>query len=170
MATTEDFLKRIEELLPPFYADPGFWIGVFGLLISLLAWFEAGNAKRAAEKAAQVTKTQTAIADLNEMGAIMEIGLGIAYGEARFRLNTFSARFSRQREWLEHRESQQTCCIRLARSITRAEKALEGVSPMSGVSLPDMVYLGIEGPFGDIRKLVAELAGKLEVTIIGTNS
>jgi hypothetical protein len=171
--TPDQIKELVGQLSVPFYQDWAFWIGtvigVLGLVFSLLAFFEARAAKRAARDAGRIVKIQTITIELTEIAQRLDkLDFDLEFTAARDLLNEVNRRIRRLIAPFQRIDKYAAPCLSLKTALDVSKDALEGVRPSTseGDLAPNSVYYGMQGHFATISGLVAEILGLFEAETI----
>ncbi len=167
-------LTQIAEQLNSFWLSPSFWIGTVlsaaGLLFSILAFFEARKARKAAVEAGRTVKGQTVAIELSEMAQRLDaIQPEISYREARDLLSEISRRVRRVISPFADDAQLASAVQTLRASLLSAQDSLKTVRPTDPGAenrAPDAVYFGVENDFSAINNAIADFLGVLEKRMI----
>lgn len=154
----------------PFWKKFDFWIfmviNILGLILSWLAFKEAGQAKRAAQEAGKIVKIQSVLIDLTELGQkVNNLDNNIRFAEARILLTEISTKINRLVSPFKDEDDLKPTIEKLLAALVTAHTALNSVRPNSLESenaAPQSVFYGIQETFSLISNYVAELLGLFE--------
>jgi hypothetical protein len=171
----QDVLKRLTQLHPPFWADPGYWIAlivaIVGLVFSFLAYREAGkafrearSAKEAATAAGRTVKIQTVTIELTEIAQKLDrIQPELVYNEARDLLSEIQRRLRRLIAPFAKDAELQDAIAAVLQALQTAQNSLKAVRPTDPrAATPNAVYYGTQDAFDTINNCVADLLGLFE--------
>jgi hypothetical protein len=152
----------------PFYEDPGFWIGavigVASLVFSLLAFREAGKAKKAAQRAARIVAEQEVVIKLSNIGARLRQlpeAQSMGYEAARNLLEDTGTQLREIISQFRDQPVYKNKCRELLQTLEAARGALDRARPRypdAGTS-PETVFYLLEGHFSALNSKVADLLG-----------
>ena len=141
-------------------------LGVVGVVLSGMAFWEAKKAKRAAIDAGRTVKLQTVTIDLTEISQKLDrVQPGIKYHDARDLLAELNRRIRRAAAQFSNDEMLRNAVTTLLAALTQAHESLQQVRPTAAASeseAPDAVYYGIESQFTAVNNGIADVLGQLE--------
>lgn len=154
----------------PFWQKLDFWIflfiGLVGLVFSVMAYREAVSAKVAAINAGTTVKLQAVVIELTEISQKLDrVDQIQSFYQARDFLSETSRRLVRVTSALEGNDGFSSTCLALRQSIDEARKALQGtmVTDNDGQLIEvGSVYFAIQGNVADINNNIATIIGLIE--------
>jgi hypothetical protein len=171
----EQVVARLNDLHPPFWKDPGYWmvliVGIVGLAYSYLAFkearkafHEARSAKDAATAAGRTVKIQTITIELIEIVLKLDrIEPNLLYNEARDLLSEVQRRLRRLIAPFAKDSELKDAIATVLQALATAQSELKAVRPTDErAETPFSVYYGTQDAFDTIRNSVADLLGLFE--------
>lgn len=173
----------------PFYQDVEFWIsfalGSVGLFFSIVSWWQAKGAKKAAEqaeaaaeRAAKIVKTQDVLLDITEIITLCTLEVESSFIDANKKLTSVLGKISHSIGVLQDDHQHNEAINNVKGSISKIRDVLMGLNPIymeeAAIQIKDIqdnnrVYLAIAPNLDILVSHLQELCGNLQGKMIRSN-